>query len=54
MNEELKTVLFIVLAILIVGGIMRSSWRMLKNSERMLDDVDRSKLKKLDDDGWDK
>ncbi|MFK7731039.1 MAG: hypothetical protein AB8B48_05395 [Pseudomonadales bacterium] len=54
MNEELKTVLFIALAILIVGGIMRSSWRMLKNSERMLDDVDRGKLKQLDDDGWDK
>ncbi len=53
MNEELKTALFVLLAILIVGGIMRSSWRMLKNSERMLDDVDRSKLKKLDDDGWD-
>ncbi|MEM8497326.1 MAG: hypothetical protein AAF542_04830 [Pseudomonadota bacterium] len=53
MNEELKTVLFIVLAVLMVGGIMRSSWRMLKNSERMLEDVDRSKLKKLKDDGWD-
>lgn len=53
MSEEFKTILFIVLAVLIVGGVMRSSWRMLKNSERMLDDVDRSKLKKLDDDEWD-
>jgi len=53
MNDETKTILFILLAILIVGGVMRSSWRMMKNSERMLDDVDRSKLKKLDDDDWD-
>lgn len=53
MSEEIKTLLFVALAVLIVGGLMRSSWRMLRQSEEMLKDVDKNKLRKLDKDGWD-
>lgn len=53
MNEELKTLLYIALAVVIVGGLMRSSWRMLKQSEKMLKRVDKNKIRELDKDGWD-
>ena len=32
---------------------LTNAWRRLRDSEKMLDKVDKSKLKKLDDDGWD-
>lgn len=52
MSDELKTFLFIILAVLLIGGIMRSSWKMLKRSEKMLDQVDKSKLKNYDQDDY--
>lgn len=47
--------IWLVIAV-VVGLIVRtvmSAWRQLRASEKMLKDVDKSKLKDLGDDGWD-
>ncbi len=45
------------LAVAIVVAIILeriiSAWRQLGKSEKMLEKVDKGKLKNLDDDGWD-
>lgn len=45
--------LFILLGIVLILGLMRNAWHMLKQSEGMLKDIDKSKLKNIDEDGWD-
>ncbi len=40
----------IVVAIIVERSI--SAWKQLGKSEKMLEKVDKSKLKNLDDDGW--
>lgn len=47
--------IWLVIAI-VVGLIVRttiSAWRQLRDSEKMLKDIDKSKLKDLGSDGWD-
>ena len=37
---------------LVFLGIAANTYRMMRNSDRMLDDIDKSKLNELDDDDW--
>lgn len=45
--------LVVVIVVAIILERTFDAWRQLGKSERMLDKVDKSKLKNLDDDGWD-
>lgn len=45
--------LVIALVVGVLAQTVISAWRRLRASEKMLDKVDKSKLKNLDSDGWD-
>lgn len=42
-----------IMVVAIIFERMISAWRLLGKSEKMLENIDKSKLKNLDDDNWD-
>ena len=49
----MEFLLYVLLGIVVVAALMRQTYKLLTYSDRALKDIDKSKLRDLDNDGWD-
>lgn len=51
---SVKGIIILVFVIVILMGIALNAWKMMRSTDRMLDDIDKDKLKDLSQDDWEK